>query len=309
MSKYQPLRWDRFGDNLLGIPLFMRAFIASAVASCVIASGAWAQYLRFEFKIDAQISGSRPWDGTTASSSAVDGLTDGLTRGITDSVFGQGSFTGTLIGNAAEAAIGGAGDALLDEAQAGIAPPDPYLCIIEVSQSLPGTLRGAWTNNQGQYVLPQIFLPPGQSQAPPGRNFSATCTPNNEIKRDRLHFSLDLPPNLAAMQIFGVALIDNDLSNDGSQLGAYRDELIGFGLYIDDGVRQQVINRDPLTLQVIQIYETEVTSVVDELFGLTRGGRPGSNALEIEKLSAENCKISCRFGDADLKIKTSAGGY
>ena len=275
----------------MGAGVIRIVIVLSAVVTSLLTDPAAAQDLRFEFTIDGQISGTRPWDGTASSSSAIDGSPTGLSERIARGVGSSLGENGGLLGRIADGAIGTAVDVGIDEAQATMAPPDPYLCIIEVHGTLSGGIDNGATMANGQ--------------------FSAACTPKNKIKPNRLQFSLDLPPNIARLPIFGVALIDNDLTDmNNNQVQASSDELIGFGLYIRADVRAKIVEEnDPDALQLVQIYQRELPTIIDGLFGLQRTRVGSGHALELERLSAEGCRQSCRFGDASLTIKDTIGGW
>ena len=262
--------------------VFNARFLSAFFVFCSLAASLAAQELRFEFKIDPLISGSRPWDGTASSSSAADDL------GI-----GSALFDNTLIGRAADTFI----DMQIDETQASIAPPDPYICIIQLNGDLPDAL-----SVDGVQVVGRT-------------NHTITCTPRDRIKPNRAFFNVQLPSNLARMDVFGVALVDSDAPQfGGSVVGTARDELIGFGVYITHEMFELIQQGDLDTQQRVGDYERYIPDVVDMLFGLSRDNNsvvssPDSHTLQLERLTARNCEISCRFGDAALTIKGSIGGW
>lgn len=251
----------------------------SACAVWLLVGQAVAQDLRFEFTIDAQIAGSRPWDYSGVSSSAIDDLEVGSAL-IGDNIFGS----------AADAILGTAVDTAVDQLQTGFAPPDPYLCVIAINGRLPNNLR----------EFEEIYVE---------RDFNASCTPQSEIKPNRTQFYLDLPPNIARHEIFGVVLVDSDAQQFFQDGGRFEDaddgdEVIGFGLYINDVLSASVRNREEHSIELVTHYEQRLPDVVQRMFRFN-----ARSHLELEKISMSLCENSCSFGSATLTIKDTPGGW
>lgn len=263
-------------------------------------SAASAEELRFEFTINPQISGSRPWDGTASGSSAVDGLFEGSGERVGDSI---GGVLGSVIGQGIEVAVGSALDVTIDETQASIAPPDPYMCLITDPR-------------------PTDLIAPMPVTA---SDLTMFCTPRDMIEHNRTFFNLVVPYNYVNNDMFGVVLIDSDFLDD--QLGtgptpgvtdpdyaAIHNETIGFGLYLGRAARSALERRDQLVMHRVDTFEAAVTQMVSSKFGLSRlssfaSVSASSHSLDLERLSVERCETSCRFGDATVSIRDTEGGY
>lgn len=255
----------------------MKLFVALVVLLGSITGVVSAQELRFEFTIDAQINGARDWDYTGPSSSALDDLDVG------SALLGDG-----LLGSAADVVLGTAIDETADGLQEEFAPPDPYLCIIAIRGSLPELLSREGYDN---------------------RDFQASCTQRSDIRPNNIHFNLTLPPQLSRREIFGLALADSDARNFLTDGGRFvdaddGDELIGFGLFVNDQVRDQIQQRDPEALRLVAAYETQLPAVMNQMFRFNAGPD-----LEMEKISVFRCGSGCRFGHATVVIKDTVGGW
>ncbi len=116
---------------MVGVP---PRLIVAALALVLAFGTAEARELRFEFQIDAQMAGSRPWDGTGVSSAAIDMAGDTGGDGAPGLFGGLGTLAGPVLQSG------------LDMMNQNIAPPDPYICVVtrvqrDLSASVNCTMR------------------------------------------------------------------------------------------------------------------------------------------------------------------------
>ncbi|MEL6980368.1 MAG: hypothetical protein AAGM38_17065 [Pseudomonadota bacterium] len=162
----------------------------------------------------------------------------------------------------------------------------------------------------GQVGLDQF----NQRIAPPDPYLCLVLTDEPKLKcnragaeKDTLQMSVALPADLINRAWFGVVLIDSD---EGNLTGGV-DDLIGYGVMLDEPTLAKVRAGDPEARRLARFAEKTVTEAVRKTVGTHRSllGEAGGGRLDAAKLSASKCEYGCTMGEARITVSTTVDGW
>lgn len=245
------------------------SLVIAAFAAGVAPAEAQPSTLTFEFTIDDQIAGSRPWDGTGVDPAAVD-------------VDGGGGLLGNVLSIGSTAAQAG-----LNQYNERIAAPDPMLCII---LARPILLNNGKTTPAGTPVCPrsQDLHDNTLSYIANLAQWIATEEFFGVVLLDRDMLNIDPTHDLIGMGVFINERVRNEIVQNNNS--SVRNAINTFERSLPGLVEQKFATSRSLGL---------MPSI---------GGRTNA-AVPVSKLSISRCKDSCRFGDSTLKITDSVDGW
>lgn len=169
---------------------------------------------------------------------------------------------------------------------------------------------GLGTSILGQMGLDQV----NQRMAPPDPYIclvltdepKLTCYPDR-TERDTLKYEITIPAAMVDRQWFGVVLLDSDR---GNVIGG-EDDLIGYGVVLDEPTLAEVRDGNPKARAVAAQAEKTVTEAVRRTVGINRSlfGPLGGGRLDAAKLAVSKCDYGCAMGESMLYITTAVDGW
>lgn len=247
----------------------MSRVLLTVACGLFICSAASAQELHFEFNIDGQMSGNRPWDGTGISSAAIDN--DG---GPMDDI----PFLGPILNGLPQAG--------LDQFNDRIAPPDPYICVIASEYSL--------TTEGSMFCSPMSSIKHDTTQV----KFNLGASHANEV------FGVVLLDSDIGSAPSGMSGSSNTPMSGGSDdmigFGIFAGKQTMAEIMSGNQTTLAYIRRfeDVVTGLVNEKFGVSRAFIAK-----------GRAQLELAKVSVERCASGCRFGDATLTIRDGVDGW
>ena len=245
-----------------------RALLAIAFA-LLMCSMTNAQELHFEFNVDSQMSGNRPWDGTGISAAAID-----ANGGPLDKV----PFLGPILNGLPQAG--------LDQFNDRIAPPDPYICVIASKYSL--------TTEGEMFCSPMSSIKHDTTQV----KFNLGASHANEVFGVVLLDS-DVGSAPSAMTPSANTPMTGR-SDDMIGYGVFAGEQTMAEIMSGDQATLAYVR---------QFEELIATLVNDKFGISRALLATGRARLEPAKISVKRCASGCRFGDATLTIRDGVDGW
>ncbi len=125
--------------------------------------------------------------------------------------------------------------------------------------------------------------------------------------KDNLQYSVTVPAELVDRPWFGVVLLDSD---EGNLVGG-QDDLIGFGVVLDEPTLAAVRQGDAGSRALAAKAERIVTKAVSNRFGLSRSlsATGDAGALSLAKLAHSKCEFGCTMGDSTIYIEINVDGW
>lgn len=175
---------------------------------------------------------------------------------------------------------------------------------------LPGALRNMipFADLGAQAGLDQI----NNRMAPADPYLCLVVPPDIDFKceqpgarRDQPQFVVRLGEPYANASSFGIVVLDSD---QGNPFGG-GDDLIGYGVFLDEHTLEAVRAGDPSARAEAAAAVESVERLVSARFNVSRSLTGQGSRVELSRVSTSRCSPSCRFGDATLTITRGVDGW